>query len=144
MKRISPQEAKALIDDGWLYLDVRTEPEFEQVHAAGSYNVPLLHAGEQGMVPNPRFREEVLAAVPRDAKVIIGCQSGGRSARAAELLADGVFAEIADQRAGGGGARDAFGRVTEPGWVALNLPVGSGRPAGRCYADLAKAGGGNG
>lgn len=136
MKRISPKEAKALLDDGWKYLDVRSEPEFQAGHPEGALNVPLLHAGPGGMTPNPDFLAVVQKAFPKDAKLVVGCQAGGRSLRAAQLLEGAGYSEIVDQRAGYGGARDQFGRIVEPGWEAEKLPVEAGNPAGRSYKDL--------
>ncbi|HEX9507162.1 MAG TPA: rhodanese-like domain-containing protein, partial [Myxococcales bacterium] len=86
MRRISPKEAKALMDEGWTYLDVRSEPEFEQGHPAGAINCPLMHAGPSGMMPNPDFLQVVEAVLPKDSRLVIGCQSGGRSLRAAQVL----------------------------------------------------------
>ena len=54
-KRISPAEAKALLDEGYVYVDVRSIPEFDAGHPRGAYNVPLNHQGPNGMQPNPDF-----------------------------------------------------------------------------------------
>ncbi len=140
MKRISPKEAKELLDQGWTYLDVRSEPEFEAGHPAGALNIPLLNAGVGGMTPNPDFMKVVEKVLARDAKVVVGCQSGGRSLRAAQLLESVGYQSIVDQRAGYGGARDQFGRIVEPGWAAEKLPVETGKPDGRSYPDLVKRG----
>jgi rhodanese-related sulfurtransferase len=140
MKRVSPKEAKALLDEGWTYVDVRSVPEFEQGHPTGAVNIPLMHAGPQGMTPNPDFMRVVEAVLPKEAKLVIGCQSGGRSMRAAQLLESAGYPQVVDQRAGFGGARDQVGRVIEPGWAAERLPVESGRPAKGSYSDLAKQG----
>jgi len=138
MKRISPKEAKALMDEGWTYLDVRSEPEFEQGHPAGAINIPLMHAGPSGMLPNPDFLQVVEAVLPKDARLVMGCQSGGRSLRAAQLLESTGYRQVVDQRAGYGGARDGMGRVMEAGWAAEKLPIETGKPAKRCYSDLSK------
>ncbi len=138
MKRISPLEAKALLDEGWTYLDVRSEPEFAAAHPAGALNIPLLHAGPRGMTPNADFLRVAQAVLAKDARVVVGCHSGGRSARAAQILESAGYSNVADQRAGFGGARDPFGRVVEKGWADEKLPVESGEPAGHAYADLKK------
>jgi rhodanese-related sulfurtransferase len=140
MKRISPKEAKALQDEGWTYLDVRSEGEFEKAHPAGAINIPLLHALPAGMSPNPDFMRVVETVLPKEAKVVVGCLSGGRSLRAAQMLEGAGYQNVVDQRAGFGGAKDPTGRVTEPGWAAENLPVETGRPPQRSYADLSKRG----
>jgi len=123
VKRVSPAEAKGLVDEGWIYVDVRSEPEFAAGHPVGAHNVPLAHAGPRGMQPNPEFLAVMEGAYPKDARLVVGCQAGGRSLRAAEMLTAAGFTQIVDQRAGFGGARDAFGQVNEPGWAAAGLPV---------------------
>ncbi len=138
MKRVSPREAKALMDEGWTYLDVRSEPEFQEGHPAGALNIPLMHAAPTGLVPNPDFLRVMEAAISKDTKLVLGCRSGGRSMQAAQLLEIAGYQHIVDQRAGFGGARDQAGRVIEPGWAAEKLPVESGNPAKRSYSDLAQ------
>ena len=40
--RISPEEAHAKVtNEGYAYVDVRTEAEFAAGHPAGAYNVPI-------------------------------------------------------------------------------------------------------
>ena len=138
MKRVSPKEAKALMDEGWTYLDVRSEPEFQEGHPAGALNIPLMHAGSVGFVPNPDFLRVVEAAIAKETRLVCGCRSGGRSMQAAQLLEHAGYLHVVDQRAGFGGARDQAGKVIEPGWTAEKLPVENGNPAKRCYSDLAK------
>ena len=56
MKRVSPEEALGLMEkDGYVYVDVRSVPEFEAGHPAGAFNVPLLDMSPMGMTPNPDF-----------------------------------------------------------------------------------------
>ena len=87
VKRVSPDEALALMqEEGYVYLDVRSVPEFEAGHPEGAYNVPLLDMGPQGMTPNPAFLQVVQAHFPKDAKLVVGCKAGGRSLSAASLL----------------------------------------------------------
>jgi rhodanese-related sulfurtransferase len=138
LSRISPAEARTLLDEGYVYVDVRSEPEFEESHPTGAYNVPLLHMGAGGMTPNPDFLAVMKATFPTDAKIVVGCKAGGRSLKAANALLEAGYTNVVDQRAGFDGARDAFGAFTEPGWKPAGLPVESGKPAGRSYADLAK------
>src|SRR5687768_12341782 len=133
MKRVDPKEAKALMDEGWTYVDVRSEPEFEQGHPAGAVNVPLLHPGQGSMVPNLDFLMVMKAAFPTDARLVVGCNSAARSTRAATLLEGQGYTQLVIQRAGFGGARDASGQVVEPGWAEAQLPVGTGQPEGRAY-----------
>jgi rhodanese-related sulfurtransferase len=137
--RISPKEANEKVSDGWVYVDVRTEEEFDAGHPAGAVNVPLMHGGGGGMVSNPEFLRVMMAAFPLDAKIVVGCKTGGRSLRAAQMLLDAGYAAVVDQRAGWDGARDAFGRVAEPGWSRAGLPIETGQPAGRSWDDMKKA-----
>lgn len=136
IKRVSPAEAKALVEQGYTYLDVRSTTEFEQSHPAGAVNIPLLQMGAGGMTPNPDFLADVQAAFPTDAKLVLGCRSGGRSLKAAGILQGAGYTDLIDQRAGFEGARDAFGALSEPGWAPAGLPVEGGAPAGRSYADI--------
>jgi rhodanese-related sulfurtransferase len=66
------------------------------------------------------------AAFPKGAKIVVGCKSGGRSARAAQALEADGFTDALDQRAGWDGARDPFGQIKEPGWSRAGLPVARG------------------
>jgi rhodanese-related sulfurtransferase len=135
--RISPEEARRRMDeDDWTYVDVRSVPEFEQGHPAGAYNVPLMHMSAGGMEPNPDFLPVMEAAFDKDAKLILGCKSGGRSLRAAEMLEAAGWTNVVDQRAGWGGSRDPFGQLSEPGWEAAGLPRASDPEPGHAWADL--------
>jgi len=136
VKRVSPAEAKALCDQGYVYVDVRSEQEFQQGHPAGAYNIPLMHAGAAGMTPNSDFIAVMQLTFPKDSKLVIGCRSGQRSLRAAEALLNAGFSDIVDQRAGFDGPRDAFGTPTEPGWGAEGLPVSRTAATGRSYSEL--------
>jgi rhodanese-related sulfurtransferase len=136
-RRISPKEAADLIaKEGYVYVDVRSPGEYEAGHPAESYNVPVAMPGAGGMAPNPEFLTVMQACFPKDAKLVIGCQAGGRSQRAAGMLQQAGYTNIVDQRAGWGGARDAFGRVGEAGWQAEGLPAESGPNAERGYSAL--------
>jgi rhodanese-related sulfurtransferase len=136
LARISPQEANEKMAQGYTYVDVRTVEEFEDGHPAGAVNVPLNLRGAGGMVPNPDFVRVMTAAFPKDAKIVCGCKTGGRSLRAAQtLLAEG-FSNVVEQRAGWDGARDAFGQISEPGWSRVGLPGESGQPSGRAWDDM--------
>lgn len=137
-KRVSPAEAKKLVDEGWTYVDVRSVPEFEQEHPAGAKNVPLMNMGPGGMTPNPEFLAVMSKAFPKDIKLVVGCKTGGRSLRAAQLLAQNGWTNVIDQRAGMDGARDPFGQVTEAGWKSAGLPVDRGDGGDGAYSTLKK------
>ena len=135
IKAVTPEEAAVLLSQGQLYVDVRSEPEFEAGHPEGALNVPLLNAGPVGLVPNPDFLSVMESAFGKGEALIIGCKAGGRSKKAAELLAQAGFSQLSDQVAGFDAGKDAFGR-TIPGWSRTALPVGKGKPAGQAYADV--------
>lgn len=135
IKRVSPAEAKQLMDEGYVYLDVRSEPEFAAGHPAGAHNVPIMHAGPRGMTPNPDFLPVVEALYARDARLVVGCRSGQRSMRAAEMMIAAGYTGLVDQRAGFDGPRDTFGQLTEPGWGPAGLPVATATPGGS-YGEL--------
>jgi rhodanese-related sulfurtransferase len=137
-KRISATEAAQLLEQGWRYLDVRSIPEFEAGHPAGAANIPLLHAHAGRMMPNRDFQQVVEANFPRDAKLVVGCKSGGRSAQAAALLEAAGYTSLVDVAGGFHGQRDMLGRVAAPGWVDVGLPVETVTQPGNSYADLEK------
>lgn len=137
IKRVLPEEAQTLLDEGYTYIDVRSEPEFEQGHVPGAYNVPLMHQAPGGMQPNPDFERVMRAAFGRDQKLLLGCRSGGRSMRAAQILAGAGYTDLVDLQTGWEGSRDAFGRVN-PGWGKKGLPVETGQPEERSYAAIRK------
>jgi rhodanese-related sulfurtransferase len=130
--RISPAEANEKLAQGYTYVDVRTTQEFEAGHPAGALNMPIAH--REG--PNPDFIPAMKANFPLDAKIVVGCKTGGRSLRAASALVAAGFTNVVEQRAGWEGSRDAFGQVTEPGWLPAGLPREDGSPPGRNWADL--------
>ncbi|HEY2946480.1 MAG TPA: rhodanese-like domain-containing protein [Vicinamibacteria bacterium] len=137
VKRVSPAEARDLIEkQGYVYVDVRSVPEFVAGHPTGAYNVPLMNMGPGGMTPNPDFLA-VMATFPKDAKLVVGCKAGGRSARAASMLESAGYTSLVDQRAGFEGAPDpATGRISEPGWRPAGLPVSTEAGPDRTYEAL--------
>ena len=135
IKSVSPEEAAELLKQGYTYVDVRSEPEFEEGHPEGALNVPLLNAGPVGLAPNPEFLSVMESAFGKDEKLVIGCKAGGRSKRAVEMLQKAGFTQLADQVAGFDAGKDAFGRAL-PGWGRTQLPVGKGKPEGQSYASV--------
>jgi rhodanese-related sulfurtransferase len=127
IKRVSPVEAKRLMDEeGYTYVDVRTEVEFAAGRPAGAELVPWAFSGPTGMVPNPDFVATMEKTFAKDRKLVLGCRSGGRSLKAAQALVAAGFTDVIDQRAGWDGARNAFGQVSEKGWAAEGLPIEKG------------------
>jgi rhodanese-related sulfurtransferase len=114
MTRIAPAEAQTKMrDEGYAYVDVRPPDEFAAGHPEGATNVPW---GDD-------FVAEVATRFAKDARIIVGCKMGVRSARAAKALVEAGFTHVLDQRAGWDGARGSFGEIVEPGWSRVGLPV---------------------
>jgi rhodanese-related sulfurtransferase len=137
IERILPERAQELLHAGYVYLDVRTEQEFERGHVPGALNVPLMHRGDAGLVENPDFLAVVEAAFGKNERVIVGCQTGSRSLRAAKLMAGSGYVDVRELMTGIDGSRDAFGR-TLPGWIKKGLPVETETGSGQSYADVRK------
>lgn len=83
--KVTTGDAQALVDEGALLLDVRTPEEFAAGHLPGAVNFPVqrLEAGER--LPYRTGR-----------KIVVYCQSGRRSARAAEALKGQGFEALYD------------------------------------------------
>ena len=138
--RRSAPECKELLDDGWIYLDVRTEEEFNLGHPTGAYHIPWAFTSNHGMEPNREFLEQVKATFEADSRIVIGCEAGGRSLKAAKLLLSEGYTSIVDCRPGWGGARSMLTRrVTEPGWKACELPIAMQAEDGRSYEAIEAA-----
>jgi len=139
IRQIEPRQAHAEMtaDPPAVYLDVRSPEEFAQGHPEGAMNVPLafLEPGRGPSRPNPDFVEVVTSHLKPDTVLLVGCLSGGRSLRACDLLAAAGYSNLSNIQGGFGGARDRSG-VEIRGWRDCGLPIESGQPAGRCYADL--------
>ena len=126
IKRVSPEEAKELLDSdaGYVYLDVRTVPEFDAGHPTGAKNVPIMDRNPYGQMQfNDRFVEVVEGNFGKDVKCITGCQKGGRSLKAAEVLLNAGFTNVVDMRGGYGGETDMMGQMSYPGWAPRGLPT---------------------
>ena len=72
----------------------------------------------------------------KGANLIIGCQSGARSQRAAEALVASGYTHIHHMDGGFGGARNELGQVIEKGWMELALPIENGAAEGQSYSSL--------
>jgi len=120
-----PKGAQAILsgDEGWRFLDVRTEEEFVRGHVPGAYNIPvMLRDPMTGMTPNPRFVDVVLGAFEKTDRLVLGCAAGMRSARACEMLYEAGFETLVNMDGGFSGAPDGLGGIREPGWEACGLP----------------------
>ena len=121
VKRITPEEAKSLLDsgDGYVYLDVRTVEEFNAGHVPGAKNIPFIDR----MGPNPHFVEIVEKNFSKDARLICGCQHARRSLMAAQVLKNAGFTNVVDMRGGFEGEMDHCGCLVMPGWALQGLPT---------------------
>ena len=134
IKHITVQQAHQQQSTGATYLDVRSIPEFEQGHPAGAFNVPLLHLDPQTgqMRPNAEFLAVVKANFPADAPLVIGCQMGGRSQQACELLSSAGYQDVTNVLGGWGGAP----QMGHTGWLQAGLPVETTADEAREYDAL--------
>lgn len=106
LRSVSPKEALRLQQEqGYVILDVRPEAEYAEAHAAGAVNAQLYRLIKEwtpwdiarragfaffgifaGTEENPEFLNEVQAlGLDKDAKIILGCQSGGTMKPTASL-----------------------------------------------------------
>jgi len=135
VKQVTPEEAAKLLEQGYVYVDVRSEQEFEQGHPRGAFNVPINLVTPGGTLPNTEFVAVMERAFGKDARLVVGCKAGPRSKRAVAQLEQAGFTDLAEMSAGWSGSRDAFGRPT-PGWSSAGLPTDSGAPSGHGYTDV--------
>lgn len=123
---VTPATAAALAGKPGVHLiDVRTEAEFAFVgHPVGAVNVPLLRfdAKTYGMAANPKFLEEIRARFSTDDTLLMICRSGGRSTKAAKLLAEAGYRKSFNVLEGVEGDADADGHRTVNGWKVRGLP----------------------
>ena len=141
----TPPEVKRLLDNnsGYIYLDVRTVEEFAAGHVPGAWNIPLLVRNDASPVwtTNDRFLPIVKANLSPDARLVVGCRSGGRSAKAVQLMRQVGFTHLINMAGGFAGARNEAGGVAVPGWSMLEYPTERGNGGNRGYAILlARAG----
>ena len=123
------------------YLDVRTEREFAQGHAAGAINIPVVFIKGPGqMQVNPDFLEVVEKVLPKNRKLVVGCQAGGRSMRACEMLEEAGYADLTNLAGGFGGQRDQAGNLVVTGWRESGLPVSTDLGDASYEAQRKKAG----
>lgn len=135
-KRVTPEEALELMrSQGYAYLDVRSVPEFAEGHPAGAYNVPLIHMGPGGNQANARFLQVVEQRFAKDAPLVVGCRTAGRSLQAVSILEQAGFSNLLIQQAGFVGPSPL-----EPGWGPKGLPTSRSAEAGRSWDELSRPG----
>ena len=139
VKHVTVAQAHEHQTHGYTYVDVRSVPEYAQGHPAGAVNVPLLHRDQRTgqMSPNREFVAVMRANFPADARLLIGCEVGGRSAQAAQLLVSAGYENVSNVLGGYGGARDPMtGSVRAAGWAQHGLPVAVEEMPGQSYETL--------
>ena len=146
VSQVVPREAYALQggSPSTVYLDVRTEEEFAVGHPEGAYNVPLIQVDPAGGPPvfNTDFVETVEGLFPSETRILCGCESEGRSRRAAEMLVSAGFSDVFNVQGGFGGARHPMtGEVVIAGWEAEGLPVSREVGGDRSYRELRRRAG---
>lgn len=137
---VTAEEARRLLNSnsGYIYLDVRSVPEFEAGRPPGAINIPIVepNTATGQMEFNPNFVHVVDMKIPHDAKVIVGCKSGGRSAMACEILRREGYSNVMNMLGGLGGVIGRDGEVVEPGWSRSGYPVETGEAGERSYKSL--------
>jgi len=140
VKNIDPEQAKNILesDSSTIYIDVRTEPEYMNGHVPKSINIPVVlpDPATRQMKPNPEFLKVVSAHVTKDKRIIVGCQMGGRSKLAADMLVQEGFQDVSNMQGGFGGARDPMGRTIVAGWSQLGFTIETEGPEASSYASL--------
>jgi rhodanese-related sulfurtransferase len=140
LRHIPPGEARALIDgeEEWVYLDVRSQREFKEGHPAGAWNIPILYrASPDGpMTPNPDFLAQVQKTFPKDARIVCGCRTGRRSARAAQLLIDAGYESVVNMAGGYVGRKEADGSNAIKGWKDSGFPCAQGDGGEKSFARI--------
>jgi rhodanese-related sulfurtransferase len=127
VKQIDPKQTYTTLqeDKNAVYIDVRTADEFAAGHVPGAVNIPVMmpDPASRRMAPNPQFLDLVQSSFQKEKKIICGCQMGGRSQHAADLLVQAGFSDVSNMQGGFGGAKDPMGRIVAPGWLQSDLPV---------------------
>lgn len=96
---ISVSEAYTKYQSGAFFLDVRTQEEWNQLHAPNSTLIPL------DQLPS-RLNE-----IPKDKEIVVVCRSGNRSQQGRDILLNAGFTQVTSMQ---GGLTD---------WQAAGYPV---------------------
>ena len=137
---ITPSDAKKRLDErsGYVYLDVRSVAEFAAGHVPGAINIPIAEPNPATgqMEPNAEFLSVVEATIPPETPLIVGCKSGGRSARACAMLLRSGYTDPRNMVGGFGGAMDPSGEMVHEGWSTLGYPIEQGDGGERSYLSV--------
>lgn len=137
----TPPEAHELLQQGYRYIDVRTEMEFDNGHPRGAVNIPVAITSPQTrqMMLNPDFVRVVEAHFSKDQALVVGCQAGSRSQHAAEMLVAAGYSTVLNMQGGWGGGMNPMTGAGVAGWAACGLPVCSQCGPSDSYAALLAA-----
>ncbi len=137
---VSPEQARSLLKEGYIYLDVRTTKEFLKGHPPNAYNIPFFIVDKDTgkMKTNPDFSRIVNATFRRNKRIIVGCRSGKRSAMATKAMGEQGYTNTLDMMYGFRGVANAEGKIINPGWSALQFPVKEGNGYSRSYETLCR------
>ena len=83
--RVSSSDARVLVENGALLVDVRSEGEYADGGIEGSINIPIQELAS---------RMDELG--DKNGEIVVYCQSGGRSAMAKRLLESNGFSKVHD------------------------------------------------
>lgn len=137
IRQCTPTEAHLLLQQGYRYVDVRTESEFANGHPDTAVNIPVAVPDPSSgqMLLNSEFVVVVRKHFQSGQALVLGCQAGGRSQHAAVLLEKAGFTDLVNVVGGFGGGLDPSGRPV-PGWVQSGLPVCRTCTPGASYREL--------
>jgi rhodanese-related sulfurtransferase len=85
---------------------------------------------------NERYLAVVQANIPIDARVIVGCRSGRRSARATRIMLEAGYKHVFSMLGGFIAKKDGTGGVVVAGWSELGYPIERGDGDAKSYAFL--------
>lgn len=128
IESFDPQGAHAAMSAAGehVFLDVRTQQEYEQGHPEGAINLPwaVLDQDSGRMAPNPHFVPTVQKHFGTDTRIFLSCAAGMRSMNAARDLQAVGYADLVNVDGGFAGRRNpSTGAVVIPGWADSGLPV---------------------
>jgi len=126
-----------------VYIDVRTEEEFNAGHPEGAVNIPIgvPNPMMQRFDVNPDFVDVVRASWPENTTLLVGCRTGPRAEMAAQLLAQKGYMKVSWVLGGFAGITDPAGNVVAPGWQQLGYPESREPREGASYPALRKKAG---
>lgn len=85
-RKITAEEAKEMMVEGNLIVDVRTQEEYDSGHIEGAILVPL----------NILMLEDFNALLDKEQVILVYCRSGNRSRTASQILVDAGYTGVYD------------------------------------------------